>query len=199
MPTIAAILFMVAYNMSEWKKFVATCKTAPKSDILVLVLTFGLTVIFDLVIAIEVGMVLAAMLFLKRMSDESSVKGWDYIEEGKDADSIELMNVPKHVRVYEISGPMFFGAADKLLDISFKDYTKVLVLRMRAVPSLDATALNSLKSLYKKCEEKDVKLVLSHVNEQPLKVMKKSGFYKSVGAENFCSHIKDALKRAEEL
>ena len=144
-------------------------------------------------------MVLAAMLFLKRMSDESSVKGWDYIEEGKDADSIELMNVPKHVRVYEISGPMFFGAADKLLDISFKDYTKVLVLRMRAVPSLDATALNSLKSLYEKCEEKDVKLVLSHVNEQPLKVMKKSGFYKSVGAENFCSHIKDALKRAEEL
>lgn len=199
MPTIAAILFMVAYNMSEWKKFVATCKTAPKSDILVLVLTFGLTVIFDLVIAIEVGMVLAAMLFLKRMSDESSVKGWDYIEEGKDSESIELMEVPKHVRVYEISGPMFFGAADKLLDISFKDYTKVLVLRMRAVPSLDATALNSLKSLYKKCEEKDVKLILSHVNEQPLKVMKKSGFYKSVGAENFCSHIKDALKRAEEL
>lgn len=199
MPTIAAILFMVAYNMSEWKKFVATCKTAPKSDILVLVLTFGLTVIFDLVIAIEVGMVLAAMLFLKRMSDESSVKGWDYIEEGKDNESIELMEVPKHVRVYEISGPMFFGAADKLLDISFKDYTKVLVLRMRAVPSLDATALNSLKSLYKKCEERNITLVLSHVNEQPMKVMKKSGFYKSVGAENFCAHIKDALKRAEEV
>lgn len=199
MPAIAAILFMVAYNMSEWKKFVSTCKTAPKSDILVLVLTFGLTVIFDLVIAIEVGMVLAAMLFLKRMSDESSVKGWDYIEEGKDNESIELMEVPKHVRVYEISGPMFFGAADKLLDINFKDYTKTLVLRMRAVPSLDATALNSLKSLYKKCEERNITLVLSHVNEQPMKVMKKSGFYKSVGAENFCAHIKDALKRAEEI
>lgn len=197
MPTIAAILFMVAYNMSEWKKFVSICKTAPKSDILVLVITFFLTVIFDLVIAIEVGMVLAAMLFLKRMSDESAVKGWSYIEEGKDNESIELMEVPKHVRVYEISGPMFFGAADKLLDISFKDYTKVLVLRMRAVPSLDATALNSLQNLYEKCEDKNVKIIFSHVNEQPLKVMKKSGFYKKVGAENFCGHIDDALERAK--
>lgn len=197
MPTIAAILFMVAYNMSEWKKFVSICKTAPKSDILVLVITFFLTVIFDLVIAIEVGMVLAAMLFLKRMSDESAVKGWSYIEEGKDNESIELMEVPKHVRVYEISGPMFFGAADKLLDISFKDYTKVLVLRMRAVPSLDATALNSLQNLYEKCEDKNVKLIFSHVNEQPLKVMKKSGFYKKVGAENFCGHIDDALEKAK--
>ena len=199
MPAIAAILFMVAYNMSEWKKFVSICKSAPKSDVIVLVLTFVLTVIFDLVVAIEVGMILAAMLFMKRMSEESSVKGWSYIEEGKDEEDIELMEVPKHVRVYEISGPMFFAAADKLLDISFKDYTKVLVLRMRSVPSLDATALSSLEALYKKCQERDVVLILSHVNEQPMKVMKKSGFYKKVGAENFSNHIKEALSLAEKI
>ena len=199
MPAIAAILFMVAYNMSEWKKFVSICKSAPKSDVIVLVLTFVLTVIFDLVVAIEVGMILAAMLFMKRMSEESSVKSWSYIEEGKDEEDIELMEVPKHVRVYEISGPMFFAAADKLLDISFKDYTKVLVLRMRSVPSLDATALSSLEALYKKCQERDVVLILSHVNEQPMKVMKKSGFYKRVGAENFSNHIREALSLAKKI
>ena len=199
MPAIAAILFMVAYNMSEWKKFVSICKSAPKSDVIVLVLTFVLTVIFDLVVAIEVGMILAAMLFMKRMSEESSVKSWSYIEEGKDEEDIELMEVPKHVRVYEISGPMFFAAADKLLDISFKDYTKVLVLRMRSVPSLDATALSSLEALYKKCQERDVVSILSHVNEQPMKVMKKSGFYKKVGAETFSNHIKEALSLAEKV
>ena len=199
MPTIAAILFMVAYNMSEWKKFVSVCKSAPKSDIAVLVITFVLTIVFDLVVAIEVGMVLAAMLFMKRMSDESQVKGWKYAEESEDEESIELRQVPKHVRVYEISGPMFFGAADKLLEIGFKDYTRCLILRMRSVPALDATALNSLESLHKKCEEKGVRLILSHVNEQPMKVMRKSGFASKVGKENFCAHIDEALKTAENL
>ncbi len=197
MPTIAAILFIVAYNMSEWKKFVRVCKTAPKSDIVVMVVTFALTVIFDLVIAIEVGMVLAAMLFMKRMSDESAVTGWKYVDAVNDQDSLDLKVVPKNVRVYEISGPMFFGAADKILDISFKDYTKCLVLRMRAVPSVDATAMNSLEQLYKKCEQKGIRLILSHVNPQPLSVMKKSGFYKTVGKENFCAHIDEALIKAK--
>lgn len=196
MPTIAAILFVVAYNMSEWKKFVRVCKTAPKSDILVMVVTFALTVIFDLVIAIEVGMVLAAMLFMKRMSEESAVTGWKYVDAVNDADSLDLKVVPKQVRVYEISGPMFFGVADKILDISVKEFTKCLVLRMRAVPSLDATAMNSLEELRKKCEQKGIRLVLSHVNPQPLSVMKKSGFYKRVGKENFCEHIDDALRVA---
>ncbi len=196
MPTIAAILFVVAYNMSEWKKFVRVCKTAPKSDIVVMVVTFALTVVFDLVIAIEVGMVLAAMLFMKRMSDESAVTGWKYVDAVNDADSLDLKTVPQNVRVYEVSGPMFFGAADKILDISFKDYTRCLVLRMRAVPSLDATAMNSLEELHKKCEEKGICLVLSHVNPQPLSVMKKSGFYKRVGKENFCGHIDEALRLA---
>lgn len=197
MPTIAAILFMVAYNMSEYKKFIKTVKTAPKSDIVVMVITFGLTVIFDLVVAIEVGMILAAMLFMKRMSEETTVKGWEYVE--NDTDSIDLKSVPKNVRVYEISGPLFFGAADKILDITFKEYTSCLVLRMRAVSAIDATAMNSLEQLYKKCKSKGVVLVLSHVNEQPLHAMQKSGFYDKVGAENFCAHIDDALIRANEI
>lgn len=199
MPAIAAILFVVAYNMSEWRKFVKIIKCSPKSDILVMVLTFILTVVFDLVVAIEVGMVLAALLFMKRMSEESSVVGWKYIDHENDPDSIDLRVVPQNVRVYEISGPMFFGAADKILDIKLKDFTSCLILRMRSVPSLDATAMNSLETVYKKCRKKGVTLILSHVNEQPLDVMKKSGFYDMVGAENFCSHIDEALERGAKL
>ena len=199
MPTIAAILFMVAYNMSEWKKFVHLCKTAPKSDIIVLVLTFVLTVMFDLVVAIEVGMVLAAMLFMKRMSEVTEVEGWKYIDDENDPDSISLREVPKNTMVYEISGPLFFGAADKILSINFKDKANVLILRMRSVTALDATAMHSLEELYAKCKKKGIRLVLSHVNEQPMRTMKKAGFDKMVGEENFCKHIDEALKRAEEL
>lgn len=196
MPAIAAILFVVAYNMSEWKKFVRICKTAPKSDIMVMVITFALTVIFDLVIAIEVGMVLAAMMFMKRSSEETTVEGWKYVDPENDADSLELRAVPKDVRVYEISGPLFFGTADRISTITLKEYTRCLILRMRSVPSLDATAMNALEELRKKCEKQGVRLILSHVNPQPLQVMKKSGFYETVGEENFCPHIDDALKKA---
>lgn len=196
MPTIAAILIMVAYNMSEWKKFARIVKTAPKSDILILVVTFALTVVFDLVVAIAVGMVLAALLFMKRMSDETSVNGWKYIDPDTDEDSIDLKVVPKDVRVYEISGPLFFGAADKIPEIILKDYTRCLILRMRAVPSLDSTALNALESLYEKCQKQDVRLILSHVNDQPLQVMRKSGFYEAVGENNFCRHIDEAISKA---
>ena len=199
MPTIAAILFMVAYNMSEWKKFVRIVKIAPKSDVFILVVTFVLTVVFDLVVAIAVGMILAAMLFMKRMSDETSVNGWRYIDPDADEDSAELRAVPKEVSVYEISGPLFFGAADKISGIDFEDYTRYLVLRMGAVPYLDSIALNGLELLCKKCKKQGVKLIFSHVNEQPLSVMKKSGLYAEVGAENFCLHIDEALEKAESL
>ncbi len=199
MPTIAAILFMVAYNMSEWKKFVRIVKTSPKSDILILLVTFVLTVIFDLVVAIAVGMVLAAMLFMKRMSDETSVNGWKYIDPDTDEDGIDLRVVPKDVRVYEINGPLFFGAADKIPEIILKDYTRCLILRMRAVPSLDSTALNALELLYEKCKKQNVRLILSHVNEQPLQVMRKSGFYDMIGEDNFCIHIDEALNKAENV
>jgi SulP family sulfate permease len=201
MPAIAAILFMVAYNMSEWRKFLNLCKTAPKSDILVLVLTFGLTVVFDLVVAIEVGIVLAAILFMKRMSDVTEVEGWKYVDEDdeNDADSISLRQVPEHTLVYEISGPLFFGAADKILKISLNDKVNCLVLRMRSVSAIDATAMHNLEQLFVSCEKLGIQLVLSHVNEQPLKVMSKAGFVEKVGEQNFCSHIDEALERAEQL
>ena len=199
MPTIAAILFMVEYKMSEWKKFVHVCRTAPKSDIIVLVLTFALTVLFDLVVAIGVGLVLAAMLFMKRMSEVTDVEGWKYVEDENDPDSISLRVVPKNTVVYEISGPLFFGAADKILHISLKDTDNILILRMRSVPALDATAMHFFEEFYEKCKKKNITLILSHVNEQPMHTMKKAGFDKLVGEENFCAHIDDALKRAEEL
>lgn len=199
MPTIAAILFVVAYNMSEWRKFVRICRSAPKSDVAVMVITFALTVIFDLVIAIEVGMVLAAMLFMGRMSEETEIVGWKYVAPHEDADSVELRVIPKHVRVYEISGPLFFGAAEKILDIRLKDFTRCLILRMRAVPALDATALGSLEVLFAQCKKRGVKLVISHVNPQPLSVMKKSGFYDKLGEKYFCDHIDEALALAETL
>lgn len=195
MPTIAAILFIVAYNMSEWRKLVRIVKSAPKSDIIITLTTFILTVIFDLVIAIGVGMVLAAILFMKRMSEETEVTGWKYTE--NDTDSLELKVVPKDVRVYEMSGPLFFGAADKIATITLKDFTRCLILRMRSVTALDATAMNALETLYKKCTEKNVRVIFSHVNPQPLSVMKKSGFFDMVGEENFCEHIDKALELAQ--
>ena len=199
MPTIAAILFMVAYNMCGWRTFVHLCKTSPKSDIFVLVMTFGLTVVFDLVMAIEFGMLAACVLFMKRMSDEAEVRGWKYFDDDNDPDAIDLRSVPQQVRVYEISGPMFFGAADRITEITLKDFTKVLVIRMRGVPALDATAMHSLENLLEKCQKSDVELVFSHVNEQPYHTMEKDGFIEKVGADHFCAHIDDALAFATEL
>lgn len=199
MPAIAAILFMVAYNMSEWRHFVSLCKTAPKSDIIVLVLTFVLTVVFDLVVAIEIGMLMAAMLFLKRMSEVTEVEGWKYVDDDDDPDSLSLRQVPAHTLVYEISGPMFFGAADKILQISLTEDTTCLVLRMRSVNAIDATAMHALEQLKEKCDKKNINLILSHINEQPMKIMEKSGFDEKIGKENFCAHIDDALARAEEI
>lgn len=194
MPTIAAILFMVAYNMSEWKKFVRTVKTAPKNDTVVMVLTFVLTVVFDLVIAIEVGMLLAVLLFIKRMSEETEITSWKY-----ESENIELKKVPENVRVYEISGPLFFGVADKILDMKFKEYTNCLIIRMGSVNSIDATAINSLEALYKKCKERNITLIISHANAQPLKAMRKAGLVSKIGKENFCAHIDEALRLGEKV
>lgn len=203
MPTIAAILFMVAYNMCQWRTFVRLLKTAPKSDIAVLVITFVLTVVFDLVVAIEVGMLLAGLLFMKRMSDEADLKGWRYVEQLSEeellSEEAHLRELPASIRVYELSGPLFFGATDMLDHITIKKMTKCLVLRMRAVPSIDITALNMLMALHKKCEKKGISLVLSHVNDQPMKAMEKAGFVNKVGEDNFCINIDAAIARAEEL
>ncbi len=198
MPAIAAILFMVAYNMCGWREFVNLCKTAPKSDILVLVLTFVLTVVFDLVVAIEVGLILTCILFMKRMSDVTEVSGWKYVEPEDDPEGT-MMNVPKNTVVYEITGPMFFGAADKLLKIAVQDNAKCLILRMRSVNAIDSTAMRNFERLYKECQKKKVTLIFSHVNSQPMFIMHKAGFYEEVGADNFCTHINDAMKRAQDL
>lgn len=208
MPTIAAILFMVAYNMSHYKSFINVIKTAPKSDIAVLLITFVLTVAFDLVVAIEIGMLLACLLFMKRMSDETSVKSWKYTsisEEEADIakqdreEKAQLMKISESIRVYEMSGPLFFGAADRIGTIVVKDMTKCLILRMRSVPAVDITAMNAMENLYKKCKKDGITLILSHVNEQPLRVMQKSGFYDMVGKDNFCKNIYAAIERAENL
>lgn len=205
MPTIAAILFMVAYNMSEWKEFVDLLKTAPKSDILVLVATFVLTVAFDLVVAIEVGIVMAAILFMKRMADVANIESWKYIdddandEDMNDPENIRLKKVPKKTLVYEINGPMFFGAADKFMQISMDEKINVVILRMRSVPAMDVNALQALKHVLKSCKKKQITLILSHVQEQPLKMMQKAGFDKLVGDENFIDNIDVALERAAHL
>ncbi|MBQ3514388.1 MAG: sulfate permease [Lachnospiraceae bacterium] len=204
MTTLAAVLMMVAYNMSGWRDFKALLK-APKSDIVVLLATFFLTVFFDLVVAIEVGMVLAALLFMNRMAQETTVREWEYTEDGEDdendKDAIGLRRVPKKTAVFEINGPMFFGAADKFVDIvrDSKDGTKVIILRMRSVSALDATAFGTLKKIYLECKKMDITLILSHVNEQPMKVMKKNGFDELIGEDNFAPHIDEAIERAKAL
>lgn len=197
MPTIAAILFVVAYNMCQWRTFVHLIRTAPKSDIIVLLTTFILTVVFDLVVAIEIGMVLACLLFIKRMSEETHVDSWTYVDDDTPDVDEHLRRLPLQIRVYEIIGPLFFGAADAIEHIVVKDFTTCLILRMRSVPALDSTALNALQNLTKVCESKGITLVFSHVNEQPMKVMVKSGFVDLVGKENFCPNIRAALDHAE--
>ena len=199
MPCIAAILFQVAYNMSGWKRFVKLVKSSPKSDIIVLIITFALTVIFDLVVAIEVGVVLAAVLFMKRMSEVTQVEGWKDFDPENDPDSIDLRVLPEHTIVYEISGPMFFASAGKILQITPKEDTKALVLRMRSVSTIDATAMRNLEILFDDCQNRGVQLIMSHVNEQPMNVIRKAGFDKKLGQDNFCAHIDAALSRAQEI
>ena len=228
MPTIAAILFMVAYNMCQWRTFARLAKTAPKSDIAVLVITFFLTVVFDLVVAIEVGMVLSCLLFMKRMSDEMGVRSWLHVEEveeqkreeeeasrgAKKTMSVEeaqlkaaaeeinpakLRQIPMELAVYELTGPLFFGAADRINQIEVNEVTRCLILRMRAVPAADSTAMNSMTALCERCKKNGVTLILSHVNEQPMHAMEKAGFVDLVGRENFCRNIEEALDHADKM
>ncbi len=198
MPCIASILFLVAYNMSGWRVFVRVIRQSPKSDTAVLVLTFFLTVAFDLVVAIAVGLSLACLLFMKRMADVAVVKEWEYIEDSQD-DQGRFRPVPSHVMVYEINGPMFFGAADRIPHIRDGERRRVMILRMRSVPALDITALNGLCRLLEECRSHRMELILSHVNEQPMSVLKKSGVLALIGEENICPNIDRALERAAQL
>lgn len=188
MPTIAAILFMVAYNMSEWRKFVRVCKSAPKSDIFVLVATFTLTVVFDLVVAIEIGLLITLILFMKRMEEVTHIRPWT--NEQKDE---REKDVPDGVKVFDIDGALFFATTEKIPYIRDEE-TKTVVLRMHGVQSLDITALWALEKVYDKYIENEVRVMFSHVNTQPLSVMKKSGFYEKVGKASFAENIGEALK-----
>lgn len=200
MPTIAAILFVVAYNMCGWRNIRNTIRTAPKSDIAVLFVTLTLTVVFDLVVAIGVGMVLAALLFMKRMADVTEAHTWiDTDNEETDPDSIFLKKIPERTRVFEINGPMFFAAADKYKYMLHDWNIDILCIRMRDVPAIDATGVEALSRIVQRCERHHVKVIFSHVNEQPMHAMEKAGFIEEVGAENFCPHIDTALERAAAL
>ncbi len=175
---LAAILIVVSYNMFNVKAFMAY-KKAPKSDVAVLIASCVLTFAFDLVLAIEVGMVLACVLFMKRMSDVTKVSGWKYlsdyeVDEENDTERLSLKEVPDHTLVYEVSGPMFFGAADKLVQLTdeLTEDIKVVIVRMRGVPAIDVTAMNSLKNVHQELGKQNVTMVFSHVLEQPYQAMK---------------------------
>ncbi len=202
MSCLASILIMVAYNMSGWRTFVHMVKTAPKSDIAVLIITFVLTVFFDLVVAIEFGMVLAAFLFLKRMSDVAGVRQWvneDDLEDTELSENTDLKHVPSNTVVYEIFGSLFFGAANDFLNFAHEEGKNVLILRMRNVPAMDISGLEALEETLEICQKRGMTLILSHVNEQPYHVMEKAGFVEKVGKENLCENIDASLKRAASL
>lgn len=201
MTTLAAVLLVVAANMADWSSFFRLCKNAPKSDIIVLVATFFLTVFFDLVVAIEIGVVLAALLFMKRMAETADIKAWKYTDSPDitPGEAEKLRDIPHSISVFEICGPMFFAAADQILNINSNHHTKVVVIRMRSVPAIDASAMRSLHELANRAKRKNITLVFSHVNEQPMRVMEKDGFIGLVGKENFHHNIVDALDYAEAL
>lgn len=201
MTTLAAVLLGVAANMADWSSFFRLCKNAPKSDIIVLVATFFLTEFFDLVVAIEIGVVLAALLFMKRMAETADIKAWKYTDSPDitPGEAEKLREIPHSISVFEICGPMFFAAADQLLGINSDHRTKAVVIRMRSVPAIDASAMKCLHELAERAKKKNIHLIFSHVNEQPMKVMKKDGFYELIGKKNFHENIVSALDYAETL
>jgi len=204
MATLAGILMVVAYNMSEWRLFVKLFR-GPKSDIAVLLTTFFLTILIDLTVAIQVGVVLAALLFMRRMSDATQVgyagRFLNDEEEADDPNSIRSREVPGGVEVFEVNGPFFFGAADKFKDAidQIERKPQVLILRLRKVLTLDATGLTALEKVFERTVHEGAHLVLSGVHAQPLTVMQKSGFLDRVGEENVLGNVDDALDRARKL
>ncbi len=202
MPTLAAILILVAYNMSNWREFVDMAKHAPKSDFAVLMITFITGVVFDLLTAVEVGVFLSAILFLRRMTNVTSIRRWTNLKDDipYKGQTQEYKAIPKHTLVYEIEGPIFFATVDRLMEqIVWKETTRVVIVRMRSVSTLDITAIRALENLLVLCQKKNVTLVFSHVLPQPYDVMKKSRFMDKVGAEHFCPNIDAALEHAEAI
>lgn len=204
MACLAGVLVIVSYNMSEWRTFRALMKN-PKSDVAVLLITFFLTVIFDLTVAIEVGIVIACLLFMRRVAETTNISIiTDEIDPSAGLDiaiNEERLTIPKGVEVYEINGPYFFGIANKFEEqmVQMGDVCKIRIIRMRKVPFIDSTGIHNLVNLCKMSKKENVQIILSGVNEKVHGVLEKSGFNDLLGKENICSHINIALARAEDI
>ena len=201
MACLAGVLVIVSYNMSGWRVFKGLLKN-PKSDVTVLLITFFLTVIFDLTVAIEVGLVIACVLFMKRVMETTQISViTDEIDPNKESDlevHEEHLIVPEGVEVYEINGPYFFGIATKFEEIMARlgDRPKIRIIRMRKVPFIDSTGIHNLTTLCKMSQKENIHIILSGVNDQVHAVLEKSGFYELLGKENICSNINEALEVA---
>lgn len=203
--TLAAILIMVSYNMSEWRMF-KKLLSAPKSDVVVLLVTFFLTVLFDLTLAISVGMVLSSFLFMKRMTDVTDIYGLNK-DMDDDADESELLDdelkevLSEEILIYEINGPFFFGAAEKFLDSiqSLQGPSKVLIIRLRNVPVIDATAVHALALLHDKCVKSNTLLILSEMMDKPYQVIERAGLVNQIGQNQVCRCLDEAIAKAKTL
>nr|WP_294802153.1 sulfate permease [Prevotella sp.] len=205
MACLAGVLVVVSYGMCGWRSFLELMKN-PKSDVTVLLITFFLTIIFDLTIAIEVGLIIACLLFMKRMSETTDVKAiTEEIDLNQDAEfstgNLDHLIIPQGVEVYEINGPYFFGAGNKFEEImaSFGGRPKVRIIRMRKVPFVDSTGIHNLTNLCEMSKKEGIQIVLSGVREKVNGQLEHAGFYHLIGEENICSHINLALKRANEI
>lgn len=204
MACLAGVLVIVSYNMSGWRVFKALLKN-PKSDVTVLLITFFLTVIFDLTVAIEVGLLIACVLFMKRVMETTEISViTDEIDPSKETDADlheEHLIIPKGVEVYEINGPYFFGIATKFEETMAQlgDRPKVRIIRMRKVPFIDSTGIHNLTNLCEMSNKEDIRIVLSGVNEKVHQILEKAGFYELLGAENICSNINEALEKAKVM
>lgn len=203
MACLAGVLVIVSYNMSGWRTFLALMKN-PKSDITVLLITFFLTVIFDLTVAIEVGLLIACVLFMKRVMETTEISVIrDEIDPNKESDlevHEEHLTLPKGVEVYEINGPYFFGIATKFEEIMSQlgDRPKIRIIRMRKVPFIDSTGIHNLTNLCVMSQKENIHIILSGVNDKVHKVLERSGFYELLGEDNICSNINEAVAKAWE-
>ena len=203
MACLAGVLVIVSYNMSGWRVFKGLLKN-PKSDVAVLLITFFLTVIFDLTVAIEVGLVIACVLFMKRVMETTKISViTDEIDPNNESDlevHEEHLMIPQGVEVYEINGPYFFGIATKFEEIMSRlgDRPKIRIIRMRKVPFIDSTGIHNLTTLCEMSQKENIHIILSGVNEKVHKVLEKSGFYELLGEENICSNINEALEVATQ-
>ncbi|TCK59575.1 SulP family inorganic anion transporter [Seleniivibrio woodruffii] len=202
MPTLAAVLIVVAYHMSEWRHFLKLLKS-PAADILIMVVTFLLTVFIDLTVAIETGVVLSALLFMNRMAETTEVKnfGREVNEDFETHDVLSKDRIPDGVDVFEIFGSFFFGAVNQFKDTLriVKKKPKVIILRMRTVPYIDATAIMALEEVLKKSESEGIQLILSGISPNLLHTLEKVEFDKKIGRENICPHIDNALEQAKKF